>query len=171
MIPDEDRFDMSLRDYFLLDYSDLISSHPRHTSTWTLVADYLHSAGDEGRKRLKEFIIHVGIDNGAQSSGKEANGNVNVDDAMEVEEDPIDAKYRHFANIREICITYRLEEEWSVISRIMADRLVRYGEFGIAATMLVQVEDNYGLSRLSEKIVDTYIAQGKFDDNHRRSLC
>ena len=65
MVPDEDRwvdviveshvaefrrFDMSLRDYFLLEYTDVLSGNDKHNHLWKVIADYLNAAGDEGRR-------------------------------------------------------------------------------------------------------------------------
>lgn len=155
LIPDdEERFDTSLRDYFLLDYTDTLSGNPKHAALWRITADYLSAAGEEGRIRLKSHILHTALGLDWQAKGKDKEG-----EGMDVEEKG-DKRFEHFTEIRECCVELRLEEEWRVISKVMADRLVRRGEFGLGATMCLQAEDGEGLSRIAEKIVDLYINIG-----------
>jgi nuclear pore complex protein Nup85 len=166
LIPDdEERFDSSLRDYFILDYTDTLSGNPKHAALWRITADYLSAAGDEGRIRLRSHILHtaLGLDWRAKGKGKETVA-APAEDAMEgVEEDgpAQDKRFEHFTELRECCVELRLEEEWKVISKVMADRLVRGGEYGLGATMCFQAEDGEGLSRIAEKIVDVYINEGE----------
>ena len=169
MIPDdEDRFDMSLRDYFLLEYAELLQSNPKHAALWRIVADYLTAAGEEGRSRLREYIVRVGLgwDDAkgksrdlAQGQGGAVEDEMQVENADEVAEE--DQRLRRFAEIREACIELKLDEEWRIVSRVLADRLVRKGEVGIAATMYLQAEDADGLSRVAETILDAYVHRGQ----------
>ncbi|EIW66274.1 hypothetical protein TREMEDRAFT_70200 [Tremella mesenterica DSM 1558] len=167
MIPDdEERFDMSLRDYFLLEYTDLLQNNPKHLAFWRIIADYLSAAGDEGRCRLREFILHVSLDSDITPSQKPDSVSsiapANQMDGMQVEEvDPVEEHLRKFAEIKEACVELKLEEEWRIISGILADRLMRKKEFGLAATMCLQAEDGGSLSRIAEIILDTYITDGE----------
>ncbi|KAL7424161.1 hypothetical protein Q5752_001747 [Cryptotrichosporon argae] len=162
LIPDdEERFDTSLRDYFLLEYTDLLSEFPNHAGLWRVIAEYLAAAGDEGRNRLKTYIVHVGLEGTAYEDGAVTNG-----DGMEVEDGPaekrsgVDAQFRHFTELRETCVELRLENEWRTISSGMADRLIRREQFGLAASMCMSAEDGHTLSRIADKIVDAYIDKG-----------
>lgn len=160
LIPDEDRFDMSLRDYFLLEYTDLLAGHPKHSSLWRIIVDYLQAAGEEGRCRLKEYIMHVGLDLSPPEPTL-ANGDADgmEDDAMDVEDD-VDPKFRHIRDLREICASLRLDDEYLVISQVLAEKMIRTGEFGIAATIYASSGDTDGLSRLADRVLDTYISTG-----------
>lgn len=71
-----------------------------------------------------------------------------------------DTEFQRFAELREACSELKLEEEWKAIAAVMADRLIRRGDYGLAATMCLQAEDGYSLSRIAEKIVDAYLRQG-----------
>ena len=152
---------MSLRDHFLLAYAEVLSEHPKQASLWRITAEYLNTAGDEGRSRLREFILHVALQGTGTTEAEEQDVEIVEDRSMDVEEGKIDSRFQHFAELRETCFDLKLEEEWKTISKIMADRLMRGGDYGIAATMLVQAEDGYGLSRLADKILEVYIRRGE----------
>lgn len=157
---------MSLRDYFLLEYADLLQTNPKHPLLWHVVADYLAAAGDEGRARLRSHIVHVGLGLEKDPKGKSKevpNGDHRHEgpDGMDVEgEDTVETDFQHFTELRAVCMELKLEEEWRTIASITADRLVRRGEYGMAATMCLQAEDGYGLSRIAEKIVDAFVQHG-----------
>jgi nuclear pore complex protein Nup85 len=163
LIPDdEERFDSSLRDYFILDYTDTLDGNPKHAALWRITADYLFAAGEEGRVRLRSHILHTALGDGsgrAKGKGKEvvAQGGMDVEGG----EDSGDKRFEHFTDLRECCLELRLEEEWKMISKVMADRLVRNGEYGLGATMCFQAEDGEGLSRIAERIVDVYVQEGE----------
>ena len=80
---------------------------------------------------------------------------------MEVEEPPVDENLRHFTEVREACEELRLEEEWRTMSKIVAERLIRKGEYGMAAAMCLQAEDSFTLSLIAERICDAYLAKGE----------
>ncbi|KAK4687468.1 nuclear pore complex protein Nup85, partial [Tremellales sp. Uapishka_1] len=143
LIPDdEERFETSLRDYFLLEYTDLLQTNPKSSALWRIICDYLSAAGEEGRNQLKSYILHVGLGSTDDEGGEEA-------------------QYKHFMQIKDACVELKLEEEWKTISQVMADKLVRRGNLGMAATMSLQAEDGYALSRIAERILDSYITQGE----------
>ncbi|TXT13662.1 hypothetical protein VHUM_01029 [Vanrija humicola] len=154
LVPDdEERFDTSLRDYFLLEYSDMMMESPSQSGLWRGIADYLSAAGEQGRNRLKEYIVHVSIrlDNDA---ALQANGN-----GMDLEDEDA-GPFEHFTELRDTCQNLKLDEEWRTISAIMADRLIRRGEYGLAASMSLSAEDGYTLSRIAEAILDAYVEHG-----------
>jgi nuclear pore complex protein Nup85 len=72
-----------------------------------------------------------------------------------------DDQYAHFGAIKEVCEEMGLEEEWQTISRMIAELLIRRGDYGIASTMCVQAGDGQTLSRISEVILDAFIRQGE----------
>jgi nuclear pore complex protein Nup85 len=80
---------------------------------------------------------------------------------MDVEAHSEEDCLRHFTDVRVACEELRLEEEWRTISRIMADRLIRIGEYGMAAAMCLQAEDSFTLSLIAERICDAYLSRGK----------
>jgi nuclear pore complex protein Nup85 len=156
------RYEISLRDYFLLEYADLIQTTPQGQANWRIVCDYLSAAGDEGRNRLRTFIVHISLNLGQiKSAPKAANG---TEGGMEVENPSTtsvaDDQFTHFTQVREACEELRLEEEWRTISKIMAERLIRKGEYGMAAAMCLQAEDSFSLSLIAERICDAYLSKG-----------
>lgn len=163
---------MSLRDYFLLEYADMLSQHPAHLSTWRIVASYLQSAGPEGYARLKEYILHIGLGASGEAAVTEPLTEANGDMEMEVEEERLDPKFQRFQEIREICAAFHLDEEWATIGQVMADRLVRAGEFALGATVYVAADNTYGLSRLVDKLLCIYVEDSElfrqFDTDDRR---
>ena len=161
------RFETSLRDYFILEYAELLQSNPKHIALWRIICDYLAAAGDEGRSRLRSHIVHVGLGLDVKGKGKETypdgkgTDGTNGPDGME--DDGIEAQFRHFTEVREACVDLKLDDEWKMISKVMADRLVRKGDYGLAATMCLQAEDGYALSRIAELILDAYVVHGERD--------
>ncbi|KAL1411069.1 hypothetical protein Q8F55_002016 [Vanrija albida] len=154
LVPDdEERFETSLRDYFLLEYSDMLMESPSQESLWRVIVDYLSAAGDQGRNRLKDYIVHVSIRVHGEAA-QQANGN-----GMDLETDPTE-RFQHFKELRETCQHLKLDDEWRVISAIMADRLIRRGDYGLAATMSLSAEDGYTLSRIAEAILNAYVEHG-----------
>jgi nuclear pore complex protein Nup85 len=150
---------MSLRDYFLLEYADILQTSPQAQSFWRVICDYLAAAGDEGRNRLKNHILHISL-NLEPPKAPEPRESVEGE-LMEVEEPPVDENLRHFTEVREACEELRLEGEWRTMSKIVAERLIRKGEYGMAAAMCLQAEDSFTLSLIAERICDAYLAKGK----------
>lgn len=162
LVPDdEENFDTSLRDYLLLEYSDMLMDSPNQVDLWRVISEYLAAAGSEGRARLKEYIVHVGV---RLDTGKPRDKTVNGDMDVEVESiddgQPQDDTALQLRELRETCENLRLEEEWQIICAITSQRLMLRGEYGIAATLYLMAEDGYGLARIAEKILDTYVASG-----------
>jgi nuclear pore complex protein Nup85 len=178
MVPDEDRwvggivkldvaecrrFDMSLRDYFLLEYTDVLSGNDKHNHLWKVIADYLNAAGDEGRRRLKELILHVSLDSANDLSTPPVNPprNTDQDDDMEMAEPAVPSAYERFYAIREACQTLNLHDEYATISRIMGNDLLRKGDFGIAAVMFAEAQDALALSHLADRVFDEFVNKGE----------
>jgi nuclear pore complex protein Nup85 len=149
---------MSLRDYFLLEYADILQTSPQAQSFWRVTCDYLAAAGDEGRNRLKNHILHISLN---LEPPKATEPRQTDGELMEVEEPPVDEDLRHFTEVREACEELRLEDEWRTMSKIVAERLIRKGEYGMAAAMCLQAEDSFTLSLIAERICDAYLAKGK----------
>lgn len=159
---------MSLRDYFLLEYAELLQNSPEARPLWRMTCDYLAAAGDEGRNSLRQFVLHVGLglDTRGQVKDVQASQTPKVNgDQMDVETSDDEDRLRHFTDVREACEELRLEEEWRTISRTMADRLIRTGEYGMAAAMCLQAEDSFTLSLIAERICDAYLSQGEFQQS------
>ena len=163
MLPDdEERFETSLRDYFILEYVELLQQNPKHSALWRIICDYLAAVGDEGRQRLRKHVEHVSLGFDAKSRRKEEEESLGMDD------DGIEAQFQHLTELHEACVELKLDDEWMTISKIVADRLIRKGDYGLAATMCLKAEDGYTLSRIAERILDTYLDQG--DDEFLRLI-
>lgn len=155
---------MSLRDYFLLEYAELLQTSPQSAPMWRMTCDYLAAAGEEGRNRLRHFILHIslGLDTAASGKNTDQDATTKVNgDSMEVEQTEEDKRILHFTEVREACEELRLEEEWRTISKIVAERLIRTGEYGSAAAMCLQAEDSFTLSLIAERICDAFLSQGE----------
>jgi nuclear pore complex protein Nup85 len=165
------RFEVSLRDYLILEYAEILQSNPKHEAFWRVTCDYLSAAGEEGRNRLRSHILHVGlglldpkgknkVDGASQPNGNGMEVETTHEEAAE-EESAEQDRFDHFADLREACVELRLDDEWKMISRIMADKMIRRGEYGIAATMCLQAEDGFALSQIADKIVEAFVLQGE----------
>ncbi|OCF44154.1 nuclear pore complex protein Nup85 [Kwoniella heveanensis CBS 569] len=167
LIPDdEQRFEIPLRDYFLLEYTEVLQNNPKHAAFWRVVCDYLNSAGQEGRNRLGSHIMHIAINLERGSKGKSKESMIAADDGMDVEGavlregKEIEEAVRLLDDVRAACGEYRLDEEFKTISQILAGRLIRKGEYGMAASMSMMAGDGWALSRIAENILEAYIIDG-----------
>ncbi|WVQ98889.1 hypothetical protein IAU59_006020 [Kwoniella sp. CBS 9459] len=171
LIPDdEQRFEIPLRDYFLLEYTEILQNNSKHSAFWRVVCDYLNSAGQEGRNRLGPHIMHIAInlDRDRNQKGKDKEStdapSAQIDEGMDVEgsgaQKEIEEAVRLLDEVRAACGEYRLDEEFKMISQILAGRLIRKGEFGMAASMSMMAGDGWALSRIAENILEAYIVDG-----------
>ncbi|WWD16071.1 hypothetical protein CI109_100496 [Kwoniella shandongensis] len=161
LIPDdEERFETPLRDYFLLEYTEILQNNPKYSAFWRVVCDYLNFAGPEGRNRLRSHVVHVSIPVSKDVKGKNKETE-NTGDGMDVEaEQDQDEGMGIYYEIRAACEEFRLEEEFKMISQILAARLTKKGDYGVAAILCAEAADGYALSRIAEKILDSYISHG-----------
>jgi nuclear pore complex protein Nup85 len=157
MVPDDDDFDMSTRDYLLLAYADSITDSPSQWKLWRVIAEYLNTAADEGRSRLREYILRVALPwDSAPSTDKEGTTMDVEDDEDETE----DRDMKHFFDLQNTCMSLNLHDEWREICTILASTFMRRREYGRAASLATQARDVEILSRIAEKIVETYIEHG-----------
>ncbi|WWD09982.1 hypothetical protein V865_008114 [Kwoniella europaea PYCC6329] len=167
LIPDdEERFEIPLRDYFLLEYTEILQNNPKYSAFWRVICDYLNYAGQEGRNRLKSHILRISISLDGVSKSEARKDKA---DGMDVEE-PEDGRgeqtkemaeaVRLLDEVRAACGEFKLEEEFKMISQILASKLIRKGEYGMAASMSMMAGDGWALSRIAEKILDSYIMDG-----------
>ncbi|KAK8869665.1 hypothetical protein IAR55_000233 [Kwoniella newhampshirensis] len=163
LIPDdEERFETPLRDYFLLEYTDILQDNPNHSGFWRVVCDYLNFAGPEGRNRLRSHVVHVNIPIAKDVKGKNKESeNTLFDDGMDVEQQESDDGIAVYYEIRAACEEFRLEEEFKIISQVLATRLTKKGDYGVAAILCAEAADGYSLSRIAEKILESYISYGR----------
>ncbi|WVQ78536.1 hypothetical protein IAT38_000622 [Cryptococcus sp. DSM 104549] len=177
LIPDdEDRFDLSLRDYFLLEYVEVLQNNTKHAAFWRMACDYLNAAGEEGRNRLKAHILRVAIplERDLKGKGKQAEPSAPEADGMDVEGDApapgegSEAETKGMGSeaiklldeVRVVCTEFRLEKEWIEISTVLATRLITLGSYGAAASLSVMAGDGYTVSRIAECIMNVYIEDG-----------
>lgn len=159
LIPDdEERFDTSLRDYYLLDYADMLQESPSQGDLWRVIAEYLAAAGPEGRGRLREYVLHIAVRLGREKKDKGR-------ETMDVEDGEQDDKtaspdFQQFTELRELCAEFKLEDEWRTISTAVAEQLIRRGDLGIAASICLASEDGFLLSRIAEKIFASFVTDG-----------
>ncbi|WVQ69924.1 uncharacterized protein L199_008147 [Kwoniella botswanensis] len=167
LIPDdEERFEIPLRDYFLLEYTEILQNNPKYSAFWRVICDYLNYAGQEGRNRLKSHIMRISISLDGQSKSENKKTQA---DGMHVEESTegdgeqtkeMEEAVRLLDEIRAACGEFKLEDEFKMISQILASKLIRKGEYGMAASMSMMAGDGWALSRIAEKILDSYITDG-----------
>lgn len=159
---DEEHFDTSLRDYFILEYADMLMDSSSQVDLWRAIAEYLYAAGDDGRVRLREYIVHVGVKLGtSRPSGKIANGDMDIEVvSVDDDEEEVNEAATQLRELREVCESFHLEEEWRTICAITSQRLILRGEYGIAATLYLMSEDGFGLARIAEMLLDVYVSSG-----------
>lgn len=164
LIPDEEeRFDTSLRDYYLLDYADTLMESPSQKELWRVIAEYMNAAGPEGRNRLKEYVVRISVRVGQPGNKEQAveeeagTGGAN---GMDVESDNAHSQFQQLTELREMCVEFKLDEEWKMICKIAAEDLIRRGELGVAASLCLSSEDGFLLSRIAEKILSAFVEHG-----------
>ncbi|BEI79576.1 hypothetical protein CcaverHIS002_0101050 [Cutaneotrichosporon cavernicola] len=159
MVPDDDEFDMSTRDYLLLAYADSIMDSPSQWKLWRVIAEYLATAADEGHSRLREYILHVALPFGSAPGTDKEGTTMEVE--TEDDEDAVeDRDMKHFFDLQNTCMSLNLHAEWREICTILASHFMRRREYGRAASLATQARDVEILERIAESIVATYITHG-----------
>lgn len=158
MVPDDDDFDMSTRDYLLLAYADSIMDSPSQWRLWRVIAEYLATAAEEGRSRLREYILHVALP--FDSDPKKDKDGTTMDLEVADEDEEEDRDMKHFFDLQNTCMSLNLHEEWREICTILAGNFMRRGEYGRAASLATQARDVDTLSLIAEKIIAAYVDHG-----------
>ncbi|CAK9784044.1 hypothetical protein CC85DRAFT_281930 [Cutaneotrichosporon oleaginosum] len=159
MVPDDDEFELSTRDYLLLAYADSIMDSPSQWKLWRVVAEYLATAAEEGRSRLREYILRVALPFDS-ASDKDKEGTTMDVEAEDDDDETEDREMKHFFDLQNTCMSLNLHEEWREICTILAGTFMRRGEYGRAASLATQARDIEMLSCIAEKIISTYIEHG-----------
>lgn len=158
LVYDNDKYEYSFRDYFLLEYADSIMDSSSEHELWRVIAQYLAAAGEEGRNRLREFIVRVSVRLDSSSSKEQE---AITDNGMDVEgSNSVVAQFQDLIDLRATCQEFNLHEEFETIGQIVAERLVRRGDYGKAAAICLMAENGFMLSRIAEKILTSYVEQG-----------
>lgn len=158
---DEEHFDSSLRDHFILEYADMLMDSPSQEDLWRAIAEYLNAAGDDGSARLHEYIVRVGVTLGtSKPSGKVANGSMDVEVVSVDDEEEESETTTKLRELRQTCEGFNLQDEWRTICAITSQRLILRGDYGIAASLYLMAEDGFGLARIAEKLLDIYVSSG-----------
>lgn len=169
---DENKYDLSLRDFFLLEYAELLQGSTQGAGLWRIIAGYLAMAGAEGKRRLAVHVmrtslrLNVGKSQETTTDGDtgQANGHDNRDgmeiDAGDHATEAQAGRFSHMQEVLEVCDQYALDRQRTEIMRIAADELIRRGEYGVAAAMCMKASDVYGIGKLADRVVDIYIHQG-----------
>lgn len=160
LVDDSDKYEYSYRDYFLLEYADSIMDSSSEHDLWRVIAQYLAAAGEEGRNRLREFIVRVSVRMSPIDKGKDKSANAE-DEGMDVEgSDSVVAQFQDLIDLRATCQECDMKEEFEMIGQIVAERLVRRGDYGKAAAICLMAENGFTLSRIAEKILSAYVEDG-----------
>ncbi|ODN98518.1 nuclear pore complex protein Nup85 [Cryptococcus wingfieldii CBS 7118] len=164
LIPDdEEHFDISLRDFFLLEYAQVLQTHPAHKAFWRVTCDYLAFAGEEGRGRLKEHLRRIDIPLERDIKGKNKETPVHADVGMDVEVTPAETQpesIKLLDEVRSACTEFQLDDVWREISQVLATRLVHARQYGMAATLALMARDGFALSRIAEKVLQSFVDEG-----------
>lgn len=159
MVPDDEEFDMSTRDYLLLAYADSIMDSPSQWKLWRVIAEYLATAADEGRSRLREYILRVALPFESEPSRDKEGTTMDVE-AEDDEDETDDRDMKHFFDLQNTCMSLNLHDEWREICTILAITFLRRREYGRAASLATQARDVEILSLIAEKIVAVYVEHG-----------
>lgn len=176
LVDDESAYDISLRNFFLLEYAELLQGSTQGRGLWKVVSGYLVKAGKEGKRRLGEHLMRVGLQLGGaeghrparQSSGNAEGMDVDAEHdtstttttATTPQTQARSGKYDHMSDVLNACRELGLERERHEISRVIADQLIRQGEYGVASAMCMEANDVHGIGKLADRVVEVYIRHG-----------
>ena len=182
LVDDESAYDISLRNFFLLEYAELLQGSTQGRGLWKVVSGYLNKAGTEGKRRLGEHLMRVGLQlgqaegeqgtaTGSHGPERQSNGNAEGMD-VDAEHDTTTTttttpqtrarrgKYDHMSEVLNACRELGFERERHDISRVIADQLIRQGEYGVASAMCMEANDVHGIGKLADRVVEVYIRHG-----------
>lgn len=148
---DSERFDQSLRTHFLLNYTDILQSD---THLWRITGDYLALCGNEGWHRMKELLVRVAL------GGEPASEKASEESSMDTD-GPTSDRFDRLRDVLAVCKDNGLPEEARMICKVMADRLIRQGELGIAVSFCIHAEDGHRLGRIAQEVLQAYISHGR----------
>ncbi|WVQ71710.1 hypothetical protein IAR50_001251 [Cryptococcus sp. DSM 104548] len=164
LIPDdEEHFDISLRDFFLLEYAQVLQTHPSHKAFWRVTCDYLAFSGEEGRGRLKEHLRRIDIPLERDIKGKSKETPVDTDVGMDDENGSAESQpesIKLLDEVRSACTEFHLDDVWREISQVLATRLVHARQYGMAATLALMARDGFALARIAEKVLQSFVDEG-----------
>ncbi|OXG31619.1 nuclear pore complex protein Nup85 [Cryptococcus neoformans Ze90-1] len=171
LIPDdEEHFEISLRDFFLLEYAQVLQDNPNYKAFWRVICDYLGYAGEEGRGRLKEHLrrLDIPLDRDVKGKSKESSDSTNdeqqgLDASMDIENatESQGEAIKLLDEVRSACVDFRLDDVWQEISQVLATRLISAGQYGMAATLALMARDGFALSRIADKVLESFVTCGQ----------
>lgn len=171
LIPDdEEHFEISLRDFFLLEYAQVLQDNPNYKAFWRVICDYLGYAGEEGRGRLKEHLrrLDIPLDRDVKGKSKESSDSTNdeqqgLDASMDIENatESQGEAIKLLDEVRSACVDFRLDDVWQEISQVLATRLISAGQYGMAATLALMARDGFALSRIADKVLESFVTCGE----------
>lgn len=145
---------VSLRDYFVLAYTDALSVDE---SLWRIVVDYLDSCGDEGRLRMERVLKGVKLGDKASDDMSESEAAPNVEEVLR-----ICAQYglsdvaNTICQVRPLPTVSRADREQSYSESLIEQR--RYGE---AVSYCIRAADSkQQIARIADLILDEYVVNG-----------
>lgn len=110
--------EQSLRDYFVLAYTDLLLSDP---GMWRIVLDYLSTCGAEGLARIKHIILSVNLDGESKTGAVDEDAEMDAGEAKENE--PPARSTQAVEEVLEVCASYGLDDEMRKICKVGHGRL------------------------------------------------
>lgn len=170
LIPDdEEHFEISLRDFFLLEYAQVLQDNPNYKAFWRVICDYLGYAGEEGRGRLKEHLrrLDIPLDRDVKGKSKESSDSTNDEQGLDASMDIENATesqgeaIKLLDEVRSACVDFRLDDVWQEISQVLATRLISAGQYGMAATLALMARDGFALSRIADKVLESFVTCGE----------
>ncbi|WVN86702.1 uncharacterized protein L203_101874 [Cryptococcus depauperatus CBS 7841] len=168
LIPDdEEHFETSLRDYFLLEYAQMLQDSLQGKAFWRVVCDYLNGSGEEGRERLAEWLkrVYIPLEQDFKSNsdvdafGQDEEG-MDVEQTLETASGKDGEAVKLLEEVRSACFEFNLPDVWTDISQVLAKRLMHAGKFGMAATLALMGRDGWALARIAEKVMERFTIAG-----------
>ncbi|KAK4050234.1 hypothetical protein OIV83_003555 [Microbotryomycetes sp. JL201] len=158
LVDGDDSYDTSLRDYFVLSYTDILQAD---WTMWRVTVDYLGTCGSEGLARMTRVLESVPLDEAltrteapiAEESGMDVEDSADKDERARrtsVAEDVI-----------RVSVEYGLDEQLASICKAYAERLSEQQRFGEAIPFCVRAGDWKRIARISDRILEAYVVEGQ----------
>ncbi|KAL8279181.1 hypothetical protein RQP46_008437 [Phenoliferia psychrophenolica] len=149
--------EQSLRDYFILSYTDILLSDP---GLWRIVLDYLSSCGAEGRARMRAVVLAVNLDSESKTEGA-AVEDVEMDGGETKENEPPTKTTDTVEEVLRACAEHGLDDEMRKVCKIYAELLVTRKEYGTAVSFCIRAGDSKRIARIATRVLDEYVTTGQ----------
>ena len=174
---------LSLRDWFLLSYSDLLMSDP---GLWRCTVDYLANVDnvEVGRGRMRQILLSIGATASMELDDSKTKDSTDGEEILETgQRKHPSSKTSTVEDVLTICATYGLEDvargvclvrrliwlitnlselaKFSFDGKTTAETLIAQRKYGQAVAYCVRANDARRINKIADLILNEYIINGQ----------